>query len=317
MKKKNRIESRKSKWAKWSKYSWDDKLFSIIVYVVVILIALCCLYPIYYTVIASLSEPSHVYTGKVSWLPSSPTLESYKLVFQNKSIWRGYANSIFYTVVGTCFNLFLTIPTAYALSKSRMFGRSFFMGLFTFTMFFGGGMIPSYILLQKMHLLNTPWIMIISGGISVYNVVVSRTYFQTNIPETLYEAARIDGASEFKIFLQFVIPLSAPIIAVITLYYAVGHWSSYFSAMIYLTDNDLQPLQVVLRRILILNQTNYDLLLESGADEKALESAARQAELATTMKYALVFVASAPMLMLYPFIQQHFVKGIMVGSLKG
>ncbi|MBQ8233287.1 MAG: carbohydrate ABC transporter permease [Lachnospiraceae bacterium] len=302
--------------AKWLNYSWSDKLFLIVVYTVIILITLVCLYPLYYTVIASVSDAGDVYTGKVNFLPSQFTVEAYTLVFQNKSIWRGYANTIFYTVVGTCFNLFLTIPTAYALSKKRMLGRNFLMTMFLITMYFGGGMIPTYILFKNLHLVNTPWIMIISGGLSVYNVIVTRTYFQNNIPETLFEAARIDGASEFRIFFQLVLPLSAPILAVITLYYAVGHWSSYFTAMIYITKSELHPLQMVLRRILILNETAYQDAMQSGNAEM-IEDALRRSQMAVTMKYALVFIASFPMLVLYPFIQKYFVKGIMVGSLKG
>lgn len=303
---------------KWRNYSIGDKIFLIIVYSTLLLFTLACLYPLYFTVIASVSDAHDVYTGKVNLWPSGFTMEAYGLVFQNKSIWRGYANTIFYTVAGTLFNLFLTIPTAYALSKKRMFGRTFLMTLFIITMYFGGGMIPTYILFQKLNLINTPWIMIINGGLSVYNVVVTRTYFQNNIPESLFEAARIDGASEFRIFLKLVLPLSAPILAVITLYYAVGHWSSYFSAMIYITDMDLHPLQVVLRRILILNESAYqDALLSADATAEMLQSAEKQAHLATTMKYALVFIASAPVLAIYPFIQKYFVKGMMIGSLKG
>ena len=304
--------------SKWSNYSLSDKIFLIVVYSTLILIAFVCLYPLYYTVIASVSDPYEVYRGKVNLLPSKFSLESYKLVFQNESIWRGYANTIFYTVVGTLFNLFLTIPTAYALSKKRMFGRGFFMTLFLITMYFGGGMIPTYILYNNLGLINTRWIMILCGGLSVYNMVVTRTYFQNNIPETLFEAARIDGANEIGIFLKLVIPLSAPIIAVITLYYAVSHWSSYFNAMIYITNDELHPLQVVLRRILILNESAYtDAVSSSEATAEIIANAAKQAEMALTMKYSLVFIASAPMLIIYPFIQKFFVKGIMVGSLKG
>lgn len=301
---------------KWRNYSWNDKVFLIVVYTTIVLITLVCLYPLYYTVIASFSDAAAVYTGKVSILPRGFTTEAYELVFQNKSIWRGYANTIFYTVVGTSFNLFLTIPTAYALSKKRMYGRGLLMTLFIITMYFGGGMIPTYLLFKNMHLVNTPWIMIINGGISVYNVIVTRTYFQNNIPETLFEAARIDGANEFRIFFQLVLPLSAPILAVITLYYAVSHWSSYFPALIYITETDYHPLQMVLRRILILNETAYTDALASGNSDM-IADALRQSQLAVTMKYALVFIASAPMLIIYPFIQKHFVKGIMVGSLKG
>ena len=301
---------------KWARYSLSDKIFLIITYGILLLIAFVCLYPMYFTVIASFSDAYDVYMGRVNWLPSQFTTEAYKLVFQNRMIWRGYANSIFYTVVGTLFNLALTIPTAYALSKKRMYGRTFFMTLFIITMYFGGGMIPTYILFKNLNLINTRWILIVNGGLSVYNVVVTRTYFQNNIPESLYEAARIDGSSEIGIFAKLVIPLSAPIIAVIALYYAVGHWSSYFSAMIYITDIDLQPLQVILRKILILNETAYEDALNSG-DIELINNAAKQAYLAMTMKYALVFIASAPMLIIYPFVQKFFVKGIMVGSLKG
>ena len=293
-----------------------DKIFLTIVYATVILIVLMCAYPLYLTVIASISDPYDVYSGKVNLIPSGFSLESYRLVFTNSAIFRGYANSIFYTVVGTAFNLFLTIPSAYALSKKRMYGRNFFMTLFLITMYFGGGLIPHYLLFKAMGLIDTRWILIINGGVSVYNVIVTRTYFQNNIPEELFEAARIDGASELRCFFKLVLPFSAPIIAVITLYYAVGHWSSYFSALIYTHDQELQPLQLVLRNILILNQSAYTDALQSG-DAELIADASRQAYNAVTMKYALVFISSAPMLAIYPFVQKHFVKGIMVGSLKG
>lgn len=300
-----------------TKYSWGDRVFIFFVYIAVILIAFLCLYPVFFTVIASFSDPNAVYTGKVNLWPVGFSLKAYKGVFAESSIWQGYANTIFYTVLGTMFNLIMTIPTAYALSKQRMFGRTFLMTLFIITMYFGGGMIPTYLLFDKLELLNTRWIMVISGGISVYNVIVTRTYFQNNIPETLYEAARIDGANEMTIFLKMVIPLSAPIIAVIGLYYAVGHWSSYFSAMIYITDQDLHPLQLVLRRILILNEMAFETALEGDMSAEMMKDALEKSQLALTMKYSLVFIASAPMLIAYPFVQKFFVKGVMVGSLKG
>lgn len=307
-----------SKKTKWSNHPLGDKIFLIVVYTTLILIAFACLYPMYFTVIASISDAHDVYTGKVNFWPSNFTLEAYEMMLQNKAIWRGYGNTIFYTVTGTAFSLFLTIPAAYALSKKRMFGRDFFMTLFLITMYFSGGMIPTYLLMNSLHLLNTRWILIICGGLSVYNVVVARTYFQNNIPETLFEAARIDGANEFLIFLKLVIPLSAPIIAVIALYSAVSQWSSYFNAMIYITDNDLQPLQIILRRILILNEQAYERVLSSGdATTEQIEAAAKMAHMALTMKFSLVFIASAPMLVAYPFIQKYFVKGMMIGSLKG
>ena len=279
----------------WYGTTRGDKVFLTIVYITIALIVLMCAYPLYLTVIASISDPYDVYSGKVNLLPSGFSLESYQLVFTNKAIWRGYGNSILYTVAGTVFNLFLTIPSAYALSKRRMYGRNFLTTVFLITMYFGGGMIPTYILYKNLGLIDTRWVLIIGGGVSVYNVIVTRTFFQNNIPETLFEAARIDGANEFLVFLKLVLPLSAPIIAVITLYYAVGHWGSY---------------------LLILNETAYTDALASG-DASLIEDAARQAYLALTMKYSLVFIASAPMLVAYPFVQKHFVKGVMVGSLKG
>lgn len=301
---------------RWKNTPMTDKVTIIVIYVIISLVILMCAYPLYLTIIASISDPYAVYSGKVNLLPKGFTIDSYKLVFTNKMIWRGYANTIFYTVAGTAFNLLLTIPSAYALSKKRLYGRGIITTIFLITMYFGGGMIPTYLLYKNLGLVDTRWILIINGGLSVYNMIVTRTYFQNNIPETLMEAARIDGASEFRIFFRIVLSLSAPIIAVITLYYAVGHWGSYFSAMIYTYDQKLQPLQLVLRNILIMNESAYKDALESG-DAELIANASRQAYLALTMKYSLVFIASAPMLVAYPFVQKYFVKGVMVGSLKG
>ena len=300
----------------WAQAGWDDRIFLIVVYAVMFLVSFCCIYPMYFTVIASFSSPDAVYTGKVLLLPHGFSTEAYKLVFEDVRIWKGYGNSIYYTFTGTLFNLLLTIPGAYALSKRRMYGRGIITTIFIFTMYFGGGMVPYYILLKNLNLLNTRWVLIIGGGVSVYNMVVTRTYFQNNVPETLCEAARIDGASEFGTFLKVVIPISGPIIAVMALYYAVGHWSSYFAGMVYVSDPDIQPLQVVLRKILILNETAYADAMSSG-DAALIINAEKRAQIVAVMKYAVVFIGSLPMLILYPFIQKHFVKGIMVGSLKG
>ena len=308
----NTLVKKKKKHSMWHGTTPGDKVFLCIVYGTIILICLACIYPLYLTIIASVSEPNDVFNGKVNILPSGFTLEAYTHVFQNQKIWVGYSNSLFYTIVGTMFNLFLTIPTAYALSKKRMYGRSFLTTLFLITMYFGGGLIPTYILFRNLGLINTRWILIINGGMSVYNIVVTRTYFQNNIPETLFEAARIDGAGEFLVFFKLVLPLSAPIIAVMTLYYAVGHWGSWFSAMIYTFDPDLRPLQLVLRDILLKSEDMTDM-----TDPELLAEAQRQARRALVMKYSVVFIASAPMLIAYPFVQKHFVKGVMVGSLKG
>lgn len=302
---------------KWLRYSLGDMIFLTFVYIFVIAAVVVCLYPLYFTVLASISDPDLVYSGKVLFLPKGLTTYAYELVMKNRDIWRGYANSIFYTVLGTIYNLVLTIPAAYALSKRRMLGRGFLMTLFIITMYFGGGMVPGYLLIKNLHLLNTRLIMIISGGISVYNVIVTRTFFQNNIPEDLYEAARIDGANEFYIFFKIVLRLSAPIIAVMTLYYGVSHWSDYFSAMLYIKDSELYPLQIVLRNILILGERAYEDAIEMDVTGGALMSAIQKTRAAVTMKYAVVFIASAPMLIIYPFVQKHFVKGIMIGALKG
>ena len=274
------------------------------------------LYPLIYILSCSFSDGTAVSTGRFLLWPVKPSLKGYEAVFVYDRVLTGYINTIFYTVAGTVINLFLTLITAYPLAMPGFQFKKAYLLLFTFTMFFSGGLVPSYLLMSELRLVNTVWAMLLPGAMSVYNMIVTRTYFQNNIPESLFEAARIDGSSEFGIFFKIVLPLSAPIIAVITLYYAVSHWSSYFSAMIYITDVDLHPLQVILRKILIMNETAFDTALESGSAE-SIKNAARQAHLALTMKYSLVFIASAPMLIMYPFVQKFFVKGIMVGFLKG
>jgi len=312
----NTLVKKTKKHSMWHGTTPGDKVFLCIVYGTIILICFACIYPLYLTVIASVSDPLDVYSGKVNILPSGFSTDSYKAVFNNEKIWMGYGNSIFYTVVGTLFNLFLTIPTAYGLSKRRMYLRPYVVTFFLISMYFGGGLIPTYILYKNLGLINTRWILIINGGVSVYNVIVTRTYFQNNIPETLFEAARIDGAGEFLVFFKLVLPLSAPIIAVMTLYYAVGHWGSYFSAMIYTFNPAFKPLQLVLRDILLKGDTMLQDAMQSG-DASLIEQAQKAAQLALTMKYSVVFIASAPMLIAYPFVQKHFVKGVMIGSLKG
>ena len=274
-------------------------------------------YPIYYTVIASFSDHTAVATGKISLLPVGFQTTAYEAVFKNTEIWLGYLNTILYTVGGTAFNLFLTIPTAYAMSKKRMFGHGVLSWYFLITMYFGGGMIPTYLLYKSLNLVNNPFIMVISGGISVYNMIVTRTYYQNSIPESLYEAGRIDGSSEIGMFFRIALPLSLPIVAVMCLYYAVGHWNGYFTALIYLTKTRYQPLALVLRRILIMNQAALDEAVSADLDPYLIANAAARANLVVVMKYSLVMIASLPMLILYPFIQKYFVKGVMIGSVKG
>ncbi len=275
------------------------------------------LYPLYFTVIVSVSDLNEVGLGHVFLLPKGFTLEAYRNVFINKDIWTGYMNSIIYASLGTLYALVIMLPVAYGLSKKDLFGRNVTTLFFLFTMYFSGGMIPSYILTQKLGLMNTRLVMIV-GPMSVYNMVVTRTYFVTSIPSDIYEAAYIDGAGEWRSFFKIALPLSVPIISVMALFFAVGSWNSYFNAMLYINNKKLFPLQLVLRNILILEQDmmmNREFFSSLGGDEQAAVMA--RARLAESMKYALIFIASAPLLAAYPFVQKYFVKGIMIGSLKG
>ena len=290
--------------------------FDIGIYIIMTFILFITIYPLYFTVIASFSDAKSVASGLVVWKPVNFSLDAYKHVFSYKDIWRGYGNSIIYTVFGTMFNLFLTIPAAYALSKKYLPGRAFIMTLFLITMYFGGGMVPRYLLMKELNLLNTRMTLIIMSGLSVYYLIVTRVYFSSSISTTLYEAAEIDGASEFKRFFKIGLPLSKPILAVMTLYFAVWRWNDYYNAMIYTSSKKLEPLQSVLRRVLILNQNalNEDMMQSLSAE--ALVAKLERANMAYVMKYAVVFIASAPLLIAYPFVQKHFVKGVMIGALK-
>lgn len=297
------------------KKKWE--VFDILNFIFMLLILFITIYPLYFTVIASFSEPSAVATGKVIWRPVGFTLDSYKQVFAYKQIWQGYINTIFYTVLGTAFNLVLTIPAAYAVSKKYLPGRGIVMGFFLITMYFSGGMVPTYLLIKNLGLINTRLVLVIVSGISIYNLIVTRTYFTTSISESIYEASRIDGAGEIRTFLSIALPLAKPIIAVMVLYYAVAHWNDYFNALLYVSDQNLEPLQSVLRRVLIQNQNALDesMMQQSMSAGELLDSAQR-AYAAYTMKYTMVFIASAPLLIAYPFVQKYFVKGVMVGAVK-
>lgn len=293
------------------------QLFDVGNTIFMLLILVVTLYPLYFTIIASFSEPSAVAGGEVIWRPVGFTLDSYRQVFAYEEIWQGYLNTIFYTIFGTIFNLFLTIPAAYAVSKKYLPGRGIVMGFFLLTMYFSGGMVPSYLLVKNMGLINTRIVLILVSGISIYNLIVTRTYFATSISESIYEAARIDGAGEIKTFLSIAIPLAKPIVAVMILYYAVAHWNNYFNALLYVSDQDLEPLQSVLRRVLIQNQNALDeSMMQQNMSAGALLDSAQRAYAAYTMKYTMVFIASAPLLIAYPFVQKYFVKGVMVGAVK-
>lgn len=295
----------------------SNKIFDVINYALLILITLILLYPIYFVLIASFSDVTAVAGGEVVLWPIGFTLDSYKEVFRYDQIWLGYRNTIIYTVFGTILNLFLTIPPAYALTKKNMMFRGVISGYFIFTMYFGGNMISSYILLRTMGLINKVYTLVILSGISISNVVVTRTFFTTTIPDSLYEAAEMDGCSEFKKFVKIALPLSKPILAVMTLYYAVGRWNSYMGALIYINDTDYYPLQLVLRNVLIMGQSVMQQVESEVTTAEELEALLKLKDLAEAMKYSMIFIGALPMLIAYPFVQKHFVKGVMIGSLKG
>ena len=293
--------------------SKKDRVFEGFINLTLIIVLITALYPLYYTVIASISDPLMVTGGRVWLFPRNITMDSYKNVFANKEIWTGYSNTIIYTVLATSLDLAVTITCAYALSKKRLAGKNMIMGIFVFTMYFNGGLIPNYILIKSLGWVDTLWVMIIPGALSVYNMIITRTFYQNNVPDELYEAARIDGSTEIGMFFRILIPLSAPIIAVMALFYGVGHWNQFFNAMIYLNDHKLFPLQLILRNILLMNQ---QMVMDNMTTEQ-MDSIARRAQLAETMKYALIFISSFPVLVIYPFMQKYFVKGVMIGAIKG
>lgn len=294
--------------------SKGDIVFGVINYILLLAIMVITIYPLYFIIIASVSNAHSVALGEVWFWPKGFNLNAYIDVFKEKSIWTGYLNTIVYTALGTLINLAVTIPCAYALAKKRLIGRNVIMGIFIFTMYFSGGMVPGYLLVKNLGMLDTIWAMIIPGAVSVYNMIITRTFFASSIPEELYEAAKIDGCSEFRAFFTIALPLSAAIIAVMALYYGVGHWNEYFNALIYMSNQDKFPLQLVLRNILIMNQ-NINMTQSMTAEQA--EYMAQQAQLAEAMKYAVIFIASFPVLAAYPFVQKYFVKGVMIGAVKG
>ena len=276
------------------------------------------LYPLLFVISASFSEPQAVASGQMILLPVEPSLQAYKFILDYDEIWIGYANTFFYTFFGTLVNLILTIPCAYALSRRDCPLRTLIMTLFMITMYFGGGLIPGYLNIKDLGLLNTRWIMLISGGVSTYNLIVARTFFANTIPWELHEAAALDGCSDMKMLLKIVLPLSSPIIVVLMLYYGVGHWNSYFNAMIYLSSRDKYPLQVFLREILTVGKF-ADAAFASGdiMSAEQAEALLKQVDTANMIKYAVIVAATAPMMAIYPWLQKYFAKGVMIGSVKG
>lgn len=301
-------EMTKTKRPRLSRSDLSDKIFYLFIYVFLGFLALVILYPLYFIIIASISDPDAVLGGDVILFPVGITLSGFEAILHRSDVWLGYLNTIIYTALTVVLSLVVTVPAGWALSRKQLLGKKFFMIYFIIPMFFGGGLIPFYNVMSQLNLINTPWAVILPSILSVWNLFMTRTFFESSIPDGLVEAARIDGASEFRIFFSLVLPLSKAILAVMALYYAVGQWNSYFNAMIFLQDENLYPLQLILREILIASEATT-----GGSGETILE----QYRLANQIKYVSVIVSSAPVIMLYPFVQKYFAQGAMIGSLKG
>ena len=292
------------------KLSASDRLYYAITYTIMIVLICITVYPLLYILACSFSGRSAILAGRVYIFPVDFSVEGYKTVLENPDVFSGYYNTIVNTVVGTALNVAVTMLCAYPMARANWPMKKGFTFLFMFTMFFSGGMIPSYILVSKLGLINSRWALILPGAMSVYNMIIARTFIQNSIPNDLLEASQIDGCSDARYFFQIVLPLSKAIMAVLTLYYAVGHWNSYFNAFIYLSKRELYPLQIILREILIENSIDAEALMDE-------QMAAQKAGLADLLQYSLIVVSTAPILCIYPFVQKYFIKGVMIGSVKG
>ncbi len=299
------------------KISTGEKVFCAVNYIFLACLFVITLYPLLYVLSASFSDPVAVASGKMVLWPIEPSLGGYEFIIKYKDIWTGYANTIFYTVAGTILNLLFTLPAAYALARKDMAGRGFIMTLFIITMYFGGGLIPGYLNMNSFGLVNTRASMLVVGLVSAYNLIVARTFFANSIPWELQEAAYLDGASTFKLFTKVILPLSSPIIVVLTLYYGINHWNQYFNAMVYLKDRELFPLQIILKEILTQSQLSAKALAEGGFEPAEIAEMQRMTDTANRMKYCVIIVSTVPMLAIYPWLQKYFAKGAMVGSVKG
>lgn len=287
----------------------EDRIFDAVTNTLLLLAVFAVLYPLYFVVLASISDPAAVNRGKMLFWPVDITFAGYKYVLRDSRIWMGYMNTAIYTIFGTLFALFLTLSGGYALSRKDLPGISFFMKMMVFTMYFSGGLIPLYMVVRGLNLINTRMALIILGSFSAYNTVIARTFFSSKIPSEFFEAASLDGCGNARFFFSIVMPLSKEIIAVIALFYAVGHWNSYFNALIYVSDRKLYPLQLILRELLITSQ--------SVSNSASVDEIAEMQKVAETIKYGVILISSLPVLLLYPFLQRFFVNGIMIGGIKG
>lgn len=293
----------------------SDAIFDTVILIVLTLVFIVVAYPLYFVIISSFSDPKAVAGGQVVWYPIGFNFRGYAEVFKNSQVVTGFINSLIYTTCGTLLNLAVTLPTAYALSRSDFNGNRFVSIFYLVTMFVSGGMIPTYLVVKGCGMLNTIWALIVPGALGVYNMIVARTFFKANLPNELLEAAKLDGCSNTRFFFSIALPLSSSIIAILVLYYGIGHWNSYFSALLYLSDQKKYPLQLVLRSILVLNEAQLQQGTATTAEQLAQQE--RQRQLIELMKYSLIIVSSIPVMIVYPLVQKHFVKGVMIGSVKG
>ncbi|MDD6883988.1 MAG: carbohydrate ABC transporter permease [Eubacteriales bacterium] len=304
--------ARKNSLSRAVRQSRSDRIFLACNALFLLLILVVVIYPVWYAFIASFSDPLAVSRGELTLLPIGFDLSAYKKVFRYQRVMTGYRNTIVYTLTGTLVNTLMVIITAYPLSRKDLYGRKLLTKLFVFTMYFSGGLIPTYLLVRNIGLYNSMWALILPSCISMYNVIIMRSYFTNSLPYEIQEAAMIDGCANIEMLVKIVLPLSMPVIAVILLYHAVGYWNTYFSALIYLSDADKYPLQMVLRDILISSQIS-----EFMDSSESSESVIQQALLANSLKYALIVVSSVPVIVIYPLLQKYFEKGIMLGAVKG
>lgn len=288
-----------------------DRFIDFVIYGLIALVVIAVTYPLWFIVVASFSDPGQVAQGNVTFFPKGFRLSGYEMIMKDERIWTGYRNSIFYSVVGTLINLIVTIPAAYALSRPEFRARRVLLLLFTVTMFFSGGLIPTYLLFKDLGILNTMWVFLLPGAVNVFNLIIARTFFESSIPEELFDAARVDGLSYFGFFLRIVLPLSGAIIAVIGLYYFVGHWNNYFTGLVFIRDSDKLPLQNILQSILLANQSITGPSAPTGQNAQELQ------EIADQIKYGVIIVSTLPLLIMYPFLQKYFNKGVMIGAVKG
>ncbi len=289
--------------------TWNDLIFNIILYGMSIIILLIVIYPLYFIVIASFSNPTEVANGKVWFVPSQFTVDGYKEIMRHSELWTGYRNTIVYTVLGTVTGLAVNIPAAYALSRRDLVGRKLITFFFIFTMFFNGGLIPTYFTIRDFGLYDTFWVMVLPFSVAVYHIIIARTFFDSSLPQGILDAAQIDGCGNLRFFFQIALPLSKAVLAVIALYTAVSQWNAYFNALVYIRNEDLKPLQLVIRNILITNQA-----MAGTGDGLAAQEARRLSEL---MKYAVIIISTVPIMCVYPFVQKYFSQGVMIGAIKG